>query len=148
LMSIAQNTALFSLLGTTFGGNGVQTFGLPDIRGRAALHQGTGPGLTTRVMGEFSGTETVTLLSTQMPMHNHLVSANNTDSNPNAAKSPQNNFPGYNDAGPLWASTTNGIQMNPQTVGLAGGNQAHENMQPYLVVNFCIALQGIFPTRN
>jgi microcystin-dependent protein len=148
LMSISQNTALFSLLGTTYGGDGVTTFALPNLQGRVPLHQGQGPGLTNRVIGEQSGSETVTLNSTQMPQHNHIVSANSTDSNPNAAKSPAGNFPGYNDAGPLWATTSNSVTMNPQMVNLAGGNQPHENMQPYLVINFCIALEGIFPSRN
>jgi microcystin-dependent protein len=148
LLSIAQNTALFSLLGTTYGGNGQVTFALPDLRGRAPLHQGNGPGLTPRVMGEESGSENVTLLITEMPMHNHLVSANSTDSNPNAAKSPAGNFPGYNDAGPLWATTSNSQLMNPQMVGLAGGSQPHNNMEPYLVINYCICMAGIFPSRN
>lgn len=147
VISIAQNTALFSLLGTTYGGNGQTTFALPDLRGRAALHQGQGPGLTNRVIGESSGTETVTLLTTQMPQHNHLVGANSTDSNPQGVKTPVGNVPGYNDAGPLYAPTVNGTML-PTMIQPAGGNQPHPNMQPYLVVNFCIAMQGIFPSRN
>ena len=147
LISIAQNTALFSLLGTTYGGNGTVTFGLPDLRGRTALGQGNGPGLTPRVIGEMSGEENVTLITTQMPAHNHLVNANSTDSNPQAVKTPANNLPGYDDAGPLYAPTANATML-PTMIQPAGGSQPHDNMQPYLVINYCIAMQGIFPSRN
>lgn len=147
IMSIAQNTALFSLLGTTYGGNGQTTFALPDLRGRTPIHQGNGPGLTPRVMGEMSGEENHTLLTTEMPMHNHLASGSSADAN--------NTSP----AGNTWANegtaTTNlyvnsapNAPMNAQAIGTSGGNQPHNNMQPYLVINFCIALQGIFPSRN
>lgn len=142
ILSIAQNTALFSLLGTTYGGNGQTTFALPDLRGRVSLHQGQGPGLTPRSLGEVSGSETVTLISSQMPQHNHIVNAN--------TGAPVDNLPG----GQLLASTaiytTAGpdATMNPQMIGPAGGGQPHNNMQPYLVINWCIALEGIFPSRN
>jgi microcystin-dependent protein len=144
LLSIAQNTALFSLLGTTFGGDGRVTFGLPDLRGRVPVHQGQGPGLTTRVMGETAGQETVTLINSEMPMHNHLVNVTSADS---TAKNPTNNFPGGT-ASPVYAAAANGNVMNPQVIGLAGGNQPHQNMQPYQVISFIIALEGIFPSRN
>ncbi len=147
ILSIAQNTALFSLLGTTFGGDGRVTFGLPDLRGRVPLHQGQGPGLTPRVMGEMSGEENHTLISTEMPMHNHLMNAQSANG---AVKSPSNNYlasvQGTNTN--IYATTSSGATMNPQSISLAGGNQPHNNMQPYLVINFCIALQGIFPSRN
>jgi microcystin-dependent protein len=147
LLSIAQNTALFSLLGTTFGGDGRVTFGLPDLRGRVPVHQGQGPGLTNRTMGEVSGSETVTLISTQMPMHNHLVSVTNV-----AGALPTSNGNFLATSGdtnvPIYRPTSDGSTLNPQSIGLAGGNQPHNNMQPYLVINFCIAMEGIFPSRN
>lgn len=143
LLSIAQNTALFALLGTTYGGNGQTTFGLPDLRGRVPLHRGQGPGLTNRTLGELSGSENVTLLTTQMPAHNHLLACNSDDPN---AGSPAGKFPASSTS-PIYASTSNS-NMAPTAVSLAGGNQPHPNMQPYLTVNFCIALEGIFPSRN
>jgi microcystin-dependent protein len=144
IISIAQNTALFSLLGTTYGGNGQTTFALPDLRGRVSLHQGSGPGLSSYVMGQSSGTENVTLISTQMPAHNHLVTANGT------AGSKLEDVPSGNFLGPAeaYSTTTTGATLNPQSLGIAGGNQPHPNMQPYLTINWCIALQGIFPSRN
>lgn len=147
LLSIAQNTALFSLLGTQFGGDGRVTFGLPDLRGRTPLHQGQGPGLTPRTMGEQAGSENVTLISTEMPMHNHLVSTTNVAG---ALGTPNGNFLGAisDTAVSLYRPTADGSVLNPQSIGLAGGNQPHNDMQPYLVINFCIALQGIFPSRN
>ena len=152
LMSIAQNTALFSLLGTTFGGDGVQTFGLPDLRGRVPLHQGSGPGLSTYVLGQLAGTENVTLLSTQMPQHTHLV---NCQTATGSVTAPAANYPAGNqvnrDTGVAVDTTydpaTNGT-MNPAVIGIAGGSQPHANIQPYLCVNFVIALVGIFPSRN
>jgi len=143
LLSIAQNTALFSLLGTQFGGNGQTTFGLPDLRGRVPVHQGQGPGLTNRVMGETAGEETVTLLQTEMPQHTHLVSASSTDS---TLKNPTGNFLGGT-ASPIYSTTANNV-MSPQVNQLTGGNQPHDNMQPYQVISFIIAMEGIFPSRN
>lgn len=144
LLSIAQNTALFSLLGTTFGGNGTTNFGLPDLRGRAPLHQGQGPGLTPRVMGETSGEENHTLINNEMPMHNHL--ANAFDSDADTGK-PSGAALGVTSAATYKVSSPN-TQMHPQMIGLSGGNQPHNNMQPYQVINFCIALEGIYPSRN
>jgi len=147
IMSIAQNTALFSLLGTTFGGDGRVTFGLPDLRGRTPLHQGNGPGLTPRVIGEMAGAENVTLLSSQMPTHNHLMSTTNVAG---AVSTPGGNFvaPSSDSVISNFRPTSDGSTLHPQSIGLAGGNQPHNNMQPYLVTNFCIALEGIFPSRN
>jgi len=148
LLPIAQNTALFSLLGTTFGGDGKTTFALPDLRGRAPVHQGQGPGLTNRVMGESSGSETVTLVSSQMPMHNHLVMVNN---NPSGQGTPNGNFLGGSSDPTVfafYAPTSDGSALAPTALATAGGSQPHENMQPYLVISFSIALAGIFPSRN
>ena len=142
LLSIAQNTALFSLLGTTYGGNGQTTFALPDLRGRTSLHQGQGPGLTNRTIGEVSGSETVTLIITEMPMHNHLVNA--------SAGTKLNAIPASNNLGGATIYTNAALDsvMDPVMITPTGGSQPHQNMQPYLVINWCIALQGIFPSRN
>jgi microcystin-dependent protein len=147
LMSIAQNTALFSLLGTTYGGDGITTFALPNLQGRVPIHQGQGPGLTNRTIGEVGGAESVTLLQTQMPAHNHLVSASQSAD----GTSPGNSFPGNDSRGtPLnvYNSTSDGTVMNPAMISSSGGNQPHDNMQPYLCVSFMIALEGIFPSRS
>jgi microcystin-dependent protein len=145
LMSIAQNQALFSLLGTTYGGNGTQTFGLPDLRGRAPVHQGTGPGLSPRVIGEPGGTEAVTLISGQMPTHAHQARATAADGTQDSP------------AGAVWASWSdtpytagpgNAVPMNPAAVNLSGGSAPHENRSPYLALSFIIALAGIFPPRH
>lgn len=142
ILSIAQNTALFSLLGTTYGGNGQTTFALPDLRGRTSLHQGQGPGLTNRTIGEVSGSETVTLINSEMPMHNHLVNA--------SAGTKLNTTPGGNNLGGATIYTNAALDsvMDPAMITPSGGSQPHNNMQPYLVINWCIALQGIFPSRN
>ena len=152
IMSIQQNAALFSLLGTQYGGNGVTTFALPDLRGRAAVNQGQGPGLSTYIIGESIGTETVTLISTQMPQHNHLWAANNAlgdhpsplNNFMSGARIPTNNTPVPTFAAPGGAT----VPLATSMLGTTGSNQAHQNMQPYLVVTYCIALQGIFPSRN
>lgn len=144
LLSIAQNTALFSLLGTTFGGNGQTTFALPNLQGRVPMHWGNGPGLTPRVIGEQSGVESVTLITAQMPIHNHTINGTTDDG---TAKSPSGNAPSGT-ASPVYANTNVATPMSPQMCGPAGGNQPHENMQPYLAVTFIIALEGIFPSRN
>lgn len=144
LLSIAQSTALFSILGTTYGGNGQTTFGLPDLRGRVPVHWGQGPGLSPYTLGQVSGTETVTLISTQMPVHNHALLASNEDA---GAKNP---------TGQVLATTTTSAYvatpidttMNPASIGAAGGSQPHNNLQPYLAISFIIALEGFFPSRN
>jgi microcystin-dependent protein len=146
-MSIAQNTALFSLIGTTYGGDGVQTFNLPDLRGRTSINQGSGPGLTNRVIGELGGTTTVTLLSSEMPAHSHSVLASGL---PGTSLSPSGIYFSL-DAGESASTYSSGTptgNMNPQMLGLAGGNQPHNNMMPYLVISFAIALEGIFPSHS
>ena len=149
-LAISQNTALFSLLGTNYGGNGTTTFALPDLRGRTPIQQGQGPGLSSRQVGETGGVENVTLISTEIPSHTHALKAT-TASATTAAP-----------AGAIWAvsgsrrSTTNlytnaagaGAVMNSQVLAPVGSSVPHNNMPPYLAVNFCIALQGIFPARN
>jgi len=147
ILSIAQNTALFSLLGTTYGGNGQTTFALPDLRGRVPVHAGQGPGLTDRTLGESSGQETHTLISSEMPMHNHLLQAFN---NGGDQQNPQGNIlAASNQIGEnIYTNVNPDTTMSPQAVGLAGGSQPHNNMQPYLVLNFCIAMEGIFPPRS
>ncbi|HEU5149661.1 MAG TPA: tail fiber protein [Iamia sp.] len=144
LLSIAQYSALFSLFGVMYGGDGRVTFGLPDLRGRVPMKFGQGPGLQNYVQGEEAGSETVTLINSEMPMHNHLV---NATSNDGSAKSPNGTFLAGT-ASPIYGAAANGTIMNPQMIGLAGGNQPHENRQPFLVVNFIVALEGIFPSRN
>lgn len=144
LLPLSQNTALFSLVGTTYGGDGKSTFALPNLQGRAPMHPGQGPGLSLRDLGEVGGAESVTLLVSEMPVHNHGV---------NMSLRPADNL---NPAG-LALGTGNNIYVspvanlgsaNPQTLAPAGGGLPHNNMQPYLTVNFCIALQGIFPQRS
>jgi microcystin-dependent protein len=147
LMAISQNTALFSILGTTFGGNGTTTFGLPDMRGRVPVHQGSGPGLSTYVLGEMTGSENVTLTQNQMPIHSHIV---NADSNAGGKTTPTSNFPGAvsGTAAEKIYSSANTTTMNPAMIANAGGSQPFPIIQPILCVTFIIALVGIFPSRN
>lgn len=147
LLAISQNTALFALLGTTYGGNGITTFGLPDLRGRAGVHVGQGPGLSPYDLGQVGGTETVTLTNSQLPPHAHpanCLDATGDQYEPNGAV-------WAIDAGqsPQYGTTKAAGTMAPNIIGSAGsgGGQPHNNIQPYQAVNFCIALQGIFPQR-
>jgi microcystin-dependent protein len=145
IMSIAQNTALFSLLGTTFGGNGQTTFALPDLRGRFANSSGQGPGLSDYDLGQVGGTESVTININQMPAHAHpfTVPANNGES---GVAKPSGAFLGKSDQSIY--SATAGAQMGPGTTAIAGGSQPTPTMPPYLTLNFCIATEGIYPSRN
>ncbi len=146
-MSIAQNTALFSLLGTTFGGDGVQTFALPDLRGRMPIGQGQGPGLTPRQMGEKSGTENVTILVSNLPAHTHGLSG--TSAAP-ASGSPAGALlatQGRSGGVSLFATGTADTAMAPTAIQPTGSSQPLANMPPYLVMNYQIALQGIYPSR-
>jgi microcystin-dependent protein len=144
LLPIAQNTALFSIVGTTYGGDGRSTLGLPDLQGRGPVHPGNGPGLRQRRLGEKGGTQTVTLNMNQMPSHTHaMVASGNLATNdepvgqlPAATKEDT-----YSNGG-----TT--VPMSSNAVSSAGGNQAHNNLQPYLVMRFIIALQGLYPSRS
>lgn len=144
LMAIAQNTALFSLLGTTYGGNGQTTFALPNLQGRVPIHQGQGLGLSPYSMGQQAGTENVTLLSTQMPQHNHTLIASSADA---ASGKPAGKYLATT-AAPTYNAAQDGTVLGAQSIGLQGGNQPFTIIQPYLVVSFCIALVGIFPSRN
>jgi microcystin-dependent protein len=147
ILPISQNTALFSLLGTTYGGDGKSTFALPNLQGNAPMHPGQGQGLSLRDLGEIGGAENVTLLVSEIPLHPHTMQAFAT---PADLKEPQ--------AGAVLTRTQNGalynttisniVQMAPQALTPAGGSQPHNNMQPYLTLNFCIALQGVFPPRG
>lgn len=153
LMNIAQNSALFAILGTTFGGDGKTTFGLPNLQGRAPMHYGAGPGLTPRTLGQSLGATTETLTLNQIPNHTHNLTAQNLDGNspvPAAnylAKSTEQGARGrqaLNTYCPAGAMTP----MSASAVQITGGGLAHENMQPFLAINMCIALQGIFPPRG
>ncbi len=149
ILSIAQNTALFSLLGTTYGGNGQTTFALPDLRGRVPVGTGQGPGLPNVNLGDPAGEPTHTLIITEMPAHNHVAQAASNSGAGNSA-SPGN----------TWATSTardnvyrneapdGAMAANTVTVGVAGGSQPHNNMQPYLGINFIIAIEGLYPSRN
>jgi microcystin-dependent protein len=141
---IQQNTALFSLLGTNFGGNGTSTFGLPNLQGSAPLHWGQGPGLSDYVVGETTGIGSVTLLTTEMPSHQHAVQANGRLAE-SVSPNGQNLARGESSA---YTNATPNTSLSPLGMSNVGGSQPHNNLQPYLVVNFCIALQGIFPPRS
>ena len=145
LMSIAQNTALFSLLGTNFGGNGQTTFGLPDLRGRTPIGQGQGPGLTNVTMGEVAGQESVTLLQTQMPQHTHALQAS-TQAATYAAPTGNRVLATTQNAG-SYVETAPNTALAPTSVGLSGGNQPFSVRDPYLVMNWCIATEGVYPSR-
>jgi len=144
LMSIQQNTALFSLLGIRYGGNGTTNFGLPDLRGRAPLGQGQGPGLSSYNAGDMTGTESVALLNTEMPTHNHTLQTRSAAANHSNATSAMLAVAKDRIYAPSPAITT----LNPQSLSPAGSSQPHDNMQPFLTLNFIIALLGIFPPRN
>ncbi len=147
LLSISQNEALFALFGTTYGGDGRTTFGLPDARGRVALHQGTGPGLTSRPLGQKSGVEDVTINTNQLPVHSHVMSGSNLvadEANPGGnlvAQTSQFNL--YQDGAPDPANP-----LNAQAITEIGGDQQHTNLQPFLCINCIVALFGIFPSRQ
>jgi microcystin-dependent protein len=147
LLPLSQNTALFSLLGTTYGGNGKSNFALPDLQGRAPMHPGQGPGLSLHDLGETGGSETVTLLESEIPSHPHTCMAAADPSNaqiPDPSESLSRSA-----GGNAYSTVTTGlVQMAFQILTPTGGDQPHNNMQPYLTFYFCIALQGVFPPRT
>lgn len=149
LLAISSNSALFSILGTTYGGDGRTTFALPDLRGRVAMHPGTGAGLTNRRLGQRGGTETNMLTISQMPAHNHSATATNPVYNDEAnTDDPTGKYPAVSGEN-MYSDQTSGDGALPViTVNSAGGGQAVNNMQPYATVNYIICLQGIFPSRN
>ncbi|WP_010139365.1 phage tail protein [Oceanicola sp. S124] len=149
LLPIANNTALFSLIGTTYGGDGRSTTALPDLQGRAPMHPGRGPGLTTRTLGESLGSDTVTLTEAQLPPHDHMLLATAaiaTTSEPTSDTGLARSSFGDN----LYQSETQQdlVSLAEQTVETTGGGQAHENQQPYLGLNFIIALAGLYPSHG
>lgn len=148
LMPLSQNTALFSLLGTTYGGNGKSNFALPDLQGRAPMHPGQGPGLSLHDLGETGGSETVTLLESEIPAHTHALRGSNvaSDSPLPTGNSMARGTGGYNPYNTV--VNANLVAMAPEALTPAGGDQPHNNMQPYLTFYFCIALQGVFPPRS
>lgn len=144
ILSIAQNTALFALVGTTYGGDGQTTFALPDMRGRIPYHQGNLGGGGSYTMGELAGSESVTLTTNNLPPHTHSPVGNSTDG---SQSSPANGFWGVGSTNKYSTAAPN-APMNAGAVGVAGGSQPHENMLPFLCINFIIAIEGIFPPRN
>lgn len=144
LLPLSQNTALFSLLGTTYGGNGKSNFALPNLQGCAPMQAGQGPGLSQYFLGETGGSETVTLLQSEIPSHNHTfnfvaIDGNNPD--------PTNNLFGSSESTDAFRNAVD-TTLSPQELALTGNNQPHNNMQPYLTLNFIIAMQGVFPPRG
>ena len=148
LMPISQNTALFALLVTMYGGDGKYTFALPNLQNSAPMHSGQGPGLSIRDQGEIGGSSAVTLLTSEIPVHTHTAVATNSEADQTSpqdhvwaqAVSDHGAFPYYRNTGPN--------PMNPLALAVAGSGLPHNNMHPYLTLNFCIALQGVFPPRS
>ncbi len=154
ILNISQYSALFALLGTTYGGNGSSTFALPDLRGRAAIGQGQGPGLQNYQLGQVGGQETVTLVAGQLPSHNHMLmgstSAANTNSPTNAVLAQASATTGGGDSADMNAYLTGSAPnttMAANAIGVTGGNQPHENRSPYLALGYIICVEGVFPTR-
>jgi len=152
LLAISSNSALFSILGTTYGGDGRSTFALPDLRGRVPMSSGSGPGLSNRRLGSRGGEENVALNTNEIPPHNHSITAPalNASANPANSNNPAGRMlamaPAYGDPGGAVAMHSTSIP--PHDIGDTGGGGSHRNMQPYLTINFIIALQGVFPPRN
>ena len=146
ILPLSQNTALFSLLGTTYGGDGKSNFALPDMQGNAPMHPGQGPGLSLHDLGETGGSETVSLLESEIPAHSHQLRASSDPADqpvPSPARSLARSSNGF-----AWNATFSASQMSDNAIAPAGGDQPHNNMQPYLTLNFCIALQGVYPPRT
>jgi microcystin-dependent protein len=147
LLPLSQNTALFSLLGTTYGGNGKSNFALPDLQGRVPMHPGQGPGLSLHDLGETGGAETVTLLESEIPAHSHAMRDHDIDLGEVNAPSPVRSLAQSANSS-IYTAAANLTAMNFQALTPAGGDQPHNNMMPYLTFYFCIALQGVFPPRG
>ena len=150
ILPIAQNQALFSLLGIAYGGNGVSTFALPNLQSRVPMHEGTSMGINYPI-GEAAGEEQITLVGSQMPMHNHMFLG--TRDNGNSPAPANGQYLGTSSGGTgtpdnFYGPDTPTIPLTPQSIGMTGGNQPHTNIQPYLAINWCICLYGIFPSRN
>ncbi|MCU1677349.1 MAG: phage tail protein [Frankiales bacterium] len=148
LMPISQNTALFSLLGTTYGGNGTSNFALPNLQGSVPMHPGQGPGLSLHDLGEQAGAETVTLLESEIPVHAHAVQANAAQADLQGPGPARVLARASGGSAYQTNSAANLVPMSDQALAPAGGDQPHNNMQPYLTLSFNIALQGVFPPRQ
>ncbi len=145
ILPLSQNTALFSLLGTTYGGDGKSNFALPNLDGNAPMHAGQGQGLSLRDLGEIGGAESITLLDSEMPIHSHTWGTTNQTGED---RTPANETLSKAVGGNIYGATTNLVQFNFAALPPAGGGLPHNNMQPYLTLNFCIAMQGVFPPRT
>lgn len=144
IIPISQNDTLFNLIGTTYGGDGQETFALPNLQSRVPLHQGQGPGLSSYIIGQAAGVESVTLTTNQIPAHSHLAQAQTGAGN---QASPSNGV--WADSGQgVYAAGPAALAMKNNIVGAAGGSQPHDNMMPYAVINFVISLFGVFPTQS
>ena len=149
ILPISQNTALFSLLGTTYGGNGQSNFALPNFQGRTGMQQGQGPGLSLRDLGEQSGSDNITLLLSEMPAHTHVVNCKGTGGQPDPLNLVWASSNAQKVAANFYAPAKgSGAVMNPAAISITGGSLPHNNLMPYLTLNYCIALQGIFPPRT
>jgi microcystin-dependent protein len=151
IMSISQNTALFSLLGTTYGGDGRSSFALPNLQGQVPMHPDQGPGLSLHFLGETGGSDTVTLLTSEMPLHAHNINCIDGARVGGQGGQPGNAVPAKTGGAPANAYASGATQnqlVSSTMVGVVGGNLPHNNMMPYLTLNFCIALQGVFPPRS
>jgi microcystin-dependent protein len=146
LMSIAENDALFSLIGTTYGGDGQETFAMPDLRGRTPIHQGSGAGLSTRVLGQMIGSETVALINATMPAHYHTIHAVSTAGSQGVPTGAT--FAASSTGEKQYTQNTPGTTMSPTSISFAGSGVPHENMAPFQAVSFIICLEGIYPPQN
>jgi microcystin-dependent protein len=144
LLPISEYDSLFNLIGTTYGGDGQNTFALPDLQSRVTIHEGQGPGLSNYVLGQSGGVETVTLTTSQIPAHTHVPNASDAGQSDN----PANNFWASSNSGLPYDVAPGSIGMNAGSIQLSGGSQPHENMIPFLVVNYIISLYGVYPTPN
>jgi microcystin-dependent protein len=145
LLPISQNTALFSLLGTFYGGDGKSTFALPNLQGSAPMSQGQSGGTSERFVGEASGTEVVTLIQSEMPVHSHALAAVESTA---TERQPPNQMLAVGEAMSFYSAGQPNTTMNPSMLAPTGASLPHNNMQPFLVLNFCIAMQGVFPPRG
>jgi len=145
LLPLSQNTALFSLLGTTYGGDGKSNFALPDLQGMVPMHPGQGPGLTLYDLGQMGGSDTVSLLESEIPGHNHTANASQADG---IEQAPANSLLASGVAIGMYATPGGIVSLSDNVLAPAGGDQPHNNLMPYLTLNFCIALQGVYPPRT
>lgn len=145
LLAVSQNDALFSLLGTIYGGDGRTTFGLPDLRGRVPIHQGAGPGLLTRPIGSKSGSESVVVTTAQLPSHNHAFNASNA---PGTGSNPAGSVPAESPSVDMYIEEAATMNLSAAAISNTGGSQSHTNLQPFQCVHFIISLFGIYPSRT